>query len=63
MNISIELALVSKLRAYGVKCNAFDGLTTHEQRKENIRAAVHRAPADKQLELSKTFQAAFGEVP
>ncbi len=40
MSLSEEMALVTKLVSLQVKCNAFDGLTTFEQRREKVRGAL-----------------------
>lgn len=63
MNISVELTLATKLKAAGSKVHVFDGLTTHEQRREKIRVALKEIPADKQAELSKLFLLAYRENP
>lgn len=44
MSLSDEMALVTKLISLQVKCNAFDGLTTFEQRREKVRGAVIQVP-------------------
>lgn len=63
MNISIELAIATKLKAAGSKVHVFDGLTTHEQRREKIRAALRDIPTEKREELSKLFVVAYREQP
>lgn len=40
MNFTDEWFLQTKLRARGLKCDAFGGATDHEQRREKIRAAI-----------------------
>lgn len=39
-NVTAEMTLAAKLKAHGKSTNAFDGLTTHEQRKEAFRTAI-----------------------
>lgn len=40
MKLTDEMTLITKLRSLQVKCNAFDGLTTIDQRREIVRAAL-----------------------
>jgi hypothetical protein len=35
-----EMSLITSIRARGIECRAFDGLTTHEQRREIVRASI-----------------------
>ena len=60
--ISVELAIVSELCGYGIKCGqVFDGVTTQADRKEKLRALIPKAPKDKQPALAGRFQVAYGE--
>jgi hypothetical protein len=45
MSLTDEMLLVSKIRSLQITCNAFDGLTTFEQRRELVRGAVNQVPA------------------
>lgn len=69
-SLTDEMCLVVKLKALGIKCNAFDGLTTHEQRREFIRAAL--LPVDdvtytvqngKRITMGVEFARIYGEAP
>lgn len=60
--IAVELAIVSELCTYHVPVgHVFDGITTQAERKEKVRAAIPRAPADKQPKLAERFHMAYGE--
>jgi hypothetical protein len=65
-----EIALVSKLRSLGAECNAFDGLTTIEQRKEAILKAMdtfegvtYTVRNGKRITMAMQFADVYGEVP
>lgn len=65
-----EMSLVTKIRALGIECNAFDGLSTPEQRLEIVRAAL--LPVDdvtysvtngKRITIAMRFAAVYGVAP
>lgn len=65
-----EMCLVVKLKSLGIVCSAFDGLTTHDQRREFIREAL--MPVDdvtfavrngKRITMGVEFARIYGEAP
>lgn len=63
MSLADEMSLVTKLRSLQITCNAFDGLTTFEQRRELVRGAVSQIPEvvytvrdGKNITLAKQFE-------
>jgi len=40
MNVSDEWYLLLKLRSLHIRCDAFDGVSSFEQRRERMRAAI-----------------------
>ena len=42
MNLSLEWGLYAKLKSLEPSCPVFDGLTTYEERRENMKAAIQR---------------------
>lgn len=70
MNLAAEMSLVSKIRALGIECNAFDGLTTVEQRRPIVRAAIEpvldvtfTVRNGKNFTMAMQYAEAYGEVP
>lgn len=63
--LSWELRLEKRIRDAGYTCSAFDGTTTHDQRKEYFRGIIkHHDLAEKPCaaNVSTTFAAAFETV-
>lgn len=65
-----EMAFGVKLKSLGIQCAAFDGLTTHEQRRDYFREAL--APVDdvtftmrngKRITIAMEFARIYGEAP
>lgn len=64
-----ELILVSKLRSLQIDCAAFDGLTTPEQRRDRVRAAMqpvldvtYTVKDGKRVTISEQFERVYGEA-
>jgi len=65
-----EMALVSKIRSLGIECAAFDGLTTPDQRRQCIRAAIDPVLDvtftilnGRRLTMAMKYADTYGEVP
>lgn len=65
-----EITLISKVRSLGIQCNAFDGLTTPEQRRAAVRVAIDPVLEvtfsvlnGKRITLAMQFASVYGEVP
>lgn len=70
VNLPAEMSLVTKLRALGIECNAFDGLTTVEQRQERIRAVLDpvldvtfTVRNGQRITMAMQYADAYGVVP
>lgn len=70
-NLSDELWLVEKIKAAGGKWNAFDGVTTREQRRQSVRASlkINELGAKKcgrrqgkELSFGQVFELIYGEA-
>lgn len=67
MSLYDEMGLITKIRSLQVPCNAFDGLTTFEQRRELVRGAVNQIPDvtftvrdGKNITIAQQFQRVYG---
>lgn len=67
MSLNDELLLVNKVRSLQVICNAFDGVTTFDQRREKVRGAVSQVPDvvyrtvdGKNITLQQQFERIYG---
>jgi hypothetical protein len=65
-----EMSLITKIRSLQVVCNAFDGLTTFEQRRELVRGAVSQIPDvtytvrdGKNITIAQQFEKVYGVAP
>lgn len=65
-----EISLAVKLKSLGVQCDAFDGLTSPDQRREFFRAALE--PVDdvtfairngKRVTMAMEWARIYGEAP
>jgi len=70
MSMYDEMSLVTKIRSLQVVCNAFDGLTTFDQRRELVRGAVSQiadvtfAVRDgKNITIAQQFERVYGCPP
>jgi hypothetical protein len=64
MSLSDELELVNRLRRLNVPCSAFDGVTSYEQRRERVRAAIRRvatATYSEGVSMGEQFERVYGE--
>lgn len=67
MSVTDEMTLITKIRSLQIPCNAFDGLTTFEQRRELVRGAVSQVPDvtftirdGKAITIGQQFQRVYG---
>lgn len=67
MSLTEEMCLVSKIRSLQILCNAFDGLTTFEQRREVVRGAARQVAEvtftvrdGKNITVGKQFERVYG---
>lgn len=69
-NLTAEMLLVSKIKSLGIECNAFDGLTTVEQRMDSVRKAIepvldvtYTVRNGKRITMAMQYADAYGAVP
>jgi hypothetical protein len=67
---SAEISLITKMRSLGAKPNFPDGVTTIEQRRDTVRAALDPVldvtfaiQNGKRITMAMQFAVAYGEVP
>lgn len=65
-----ELALITKIRALQIECNAFGGLLTPEQRRDIVRKAIdpvldvtYTMRDGKRITMAMQYADTYGEVP
>lgn len=62
-SLADEMHLATMLSARGIKCDAFDGLTTHDQREEVFRKTILEhgpsLPAGRHHDMEVTFGQLF----
>lgn len=70
MSLTDEMTLITKIRSLQIPLNAFDGLTTFEQRRELVRGAVSQIPDvtftvkdGKNITISQQFTRVYGVAP
>lgn len=70
MSLTDEMFLITKIRSLQIPCNAFDGLTTFEQRRELVRGAVSQVPDvtftvkdGKNITIAQQFTRVYGVAP
>lgn len=69
-NEHAELSLISKVRSLGIECNAFDGLSTIEQRMDIVRKAIQpvldvtfTVRGGKRVTIEMQYADAYGVAP
>lgn len=67
MSLTDEMLMTAKLKSLGVKCDPFAGLTTFQERRENVRALIgdladvtYTVRDGKRITLAQQFETVYG---